>query len=217
MAKALITGIGSVPFYDVDEAFNFSFKHDIPFFPQIPNIHANMCDQVKDSNFTHLDEFVSEAKRRNIKLIKIQIAGPCTCNLPLQNLKKCIEEIQNKTQGIDILFCLDEPILTNHYFDFYKELVSSKAFKMVALHSCKKLELFEINELTKIFDYVFYDAILNKELHLKVNEASKLCPGIVDYLGNEIEIDRSKFKIISASCGLLNSPTPYKILEILKN
>lgn len=38
---ALITGIGSLPHHNVDSAIEYSFRHDIPFLPQLPIYNPN--------------------------------------------------------------------------------------------------------------------------------------------------------------------------------
>lgn len=39
--KILVTGIGSLPHINTDSALSYSFRHDIPFLPQLPKVNSN--------------------------------------------------------------------------------------------------------------------------------------------------------------------------------
>lgn len=213
----LTTGIGSLPFNNIEDAFEFSFKHDIPFFPQLSSIHGNMIQQVLNFNFKYLFEFIEIAKDKNIKLIKMQIAGPQTTNLDANHYHKVFQEVKKLTTSMDVLFCLDEPVITKETFKLHVDYNQHKHFKFDAIHSCANLENLDLSSFLENIDYFFYDAFLNPNLHTHYqNLKAKLVPGVVDFKANLQDMDINGFKIISTSCGLENSDEVWEVYTKLR-
>lgn len=210
MAKT--TGIGSLPLRDINQALDYSFKHDIPFFPQLFSLHGSMTEQVLNCNFKFLDEFISRAKNQNIKLIKIQLAGPSTTKLDKTYYDNCLSYLKNKLDGVSVLLCIDEPILESTTLEKHLEYSLYSNFNYVAIHSCAKLSKELIDPFLEHIDYFFYDLLLNPELlHVK-----KLCPGIVDYKGEVSTLNFSHSEIITTTCGLQGSHDIFAIEDIFK-
>jgi hypothetical protein len=131
------TGIGSLPHHNVDAALEYSFKHTLPFLPQIPtrNPREFMVAQALDCN-TPISScwhpWLRELEERKTPVAKVQLAGPLTCQWVLQGqdgttpdlypeldtqifrlvLAKSIAMVRRlKSLGTQPVFYIDEPCL----------------------------------------------------------------------------------------------------------
>lgn len=215
----LTTGIGSLPndtFKSFNEALSFCLQFDIPFYPQILSIHGNMIDQVKNCNFSHLQEFIAATK--NHEQIKIQISGPHTSHLPEKVYKKSLNYILSMTPLNKTIFCFDEPVVRDDLLDFYQDFGIMDILEKFSIHTCAKLEyqfLLSLMKHEKI-QYIFIDTILNN-FDLPNEKKIKIGAGLVDYLGNKSDFDVDGCELITTTCGLANSPHPYEVLEKLNS
>jgi len=115
MKRKIITQVGSLPLEDVNEAVEYSLKHDIPFLPELPKRGDAMMEYVKKpGNLSCLKEF----KKHKFETVKIQCIGPATLMLAGfkedEAIQRICEHITAITGGLEagktILF-LDEPAL----------------------------------------------------------------------------------------------------------
>lgn len=204
------TGIGSLPLTDISLALDYSFLHDIPFLPQLLAIHGNMIEQVKNCNFKYLDQFIERAKNEQIGLVKIQLAGPTTTKLSKGHYQDCISYVKKHCIGIDILFCIDEPILEETTLKKHIDYNLHNQFKYTGIHSCAKLSKEIVTPFLEHIDYFFYDLLLNPELiHIH-----KLCPGVIDFKEEMCMLNFSHCDIITTTCGLHNARSLESIQRI---
>lgn len=195
------TGIGSLPLIDIGLALDYSFLHDIPFFPQLLPIHGNMIEQVQNCNFKFLDKFIKRAKDEKIELVKIQLAGPTTTKLSKEHYQNCINYLHKHCSEINILFCIDEPILDETTLKKHIDYNLYNQFKYTGIHSCAKLTKEIVTPFLEDIDYFFYDLHLNPELiHIH-----KLCPGVIDFQEEMSKLNFSHCDIITTTCGLHNA------------
>jgi len=122
------TGIGSLPFSDIDEAIDYSFKHEIPYLPQLPKlcpsefmIHktlGNLVDQRDQKSSSHSNiaeliegKFLQRLQSSPVETVKLQFCGPITAIAYLENqgevidaslltkVEKCIVESVHQLTG----------------------------------------------------------------------------------------------------------------------
>jgi hypothetical protein len=125
----IITQIGSLPYDDVNEAVEYSLRHDIPFLPELPRLGDAMLDYIKrPGQLSCLRTFQERTAGREV--VKIQCVGPATLLLSGYSEDEAITRacqhiaavIDGLRVGNTILF-LDEPALGQVGFD-YKRLWS---------------------------------------------------------------------------------------------
>ena len=125
MRCKIITQIGSLPLENVNEAVNYSLKHDIPFLPELPKKGDAMLEYIKNpGRLSCLREF----KKHKFETVKIQCAGPATLTLSGYSgddaVARAYEHIRVITDGLkakEIILYLDEPALGQSGVNF-KEL-----------------------------------------------------------------------------------------------
>jgi len=79
-------GIGSLPHLSIEDACNYSLKHDMPFLPQMTSLGESMIEQALSRQplfhtYSALKTFTEKLLLNNIEQFKIQIAGPETCKV----------------------------------------------------------------------------------------------------------------------------------------
>jgi len=122
--REIVTQIGSLPYDDVDEAVEFSLRHDIPFLPELPNLGDAMMDYIKKpGSLSCLETF--QRKTQGFKSVKIQCVGPATLILSGYDQDEAIaracEHIDALLSGLsadNIILFLDEPALGQAGFDY---------------------------------------------------------------------------------------------------
>jgi hypothetical protein len=159
-----ITQIGSLPYEDVDEAVEYSLKHDIPFLPELPRLGDAMLDYIKSPG--HLS-CLSTFKRRvdGYETVKIQCVGPATLLLSGYSedeaIARACEHITALMDGLcvkDIILFLDEPALGQVGFD-YKRLWSPlfESFDVTyGVHVCGNMNWDEL--FCSDIDIISFDA-----------------------------------------------------------
>lgn len=213
------TGIGSLPFQDIDDSIAYSLKHDLPYFPQILTTHGNMISQIKDFKFNHLESFILKSKQAGHSQIKFQIAGPNTSSLTLEDYKQRIEKLNEYFQDIECIFFLDEPILdSNSCLNEIFSLIHESGHR-TGLHCCNTLTPNRLNIINNLnIDYFSYDAVLNENMIDKIS-CDNIILGCISTQTDKISKEKSKkISHISPTCGLaLSERDPNTILEQLFN
>ena len=213
------TGIGSLPFQTIEEAFEYSFSHDLPFFPQLLHIHGNMIQQLKNCNFKHLDRFIDLAKEKKISEIKIQIAGPNTSRQDFKTYKETISYLSNLIRELNPIFFLDEPILEA------KEplipiigLLKENEFK-VGIHCCNQISEKMVDMVSNInIDIFSYDSILNPSIENNFNNIELALGCVSTQTSEKSRVSKENVSLISATCGLaLSKRDPSIILSDLNS
>lgn len=141
------TGIGSLPFTNLEKAIDFSLNLDLPFVPELTKMGDSLLK--RDSSI-----LLQMAERCIAKKLKNQIIGPATFQkLSGQNFyeytkyfKKNLElnrDIKEKYQ-LEFFLQIDEPILLSSSEDkiFYRDLLLAIKDENIfpILHSCQKFE-----------------------------------------------------------------------------
>lgn len=122
--ERIVTQIGSLPYDDVDEAVEYSLRHDIPFLPELPKRGDAMMDYIKNpGNLSCLDTF--KRKVAGFDAVKVQCVGPATVILggydkdeAFSRVYQHIEAIMNGLDAGNIILFLDEPALGQVGFDY---------------------------------------------------------------------------------------------------
>lgn len=209
-------GIGSLPHHSVENAINYSFKHDIPFLPQMTSLSERMVSQVLSSEpllkkYFALDLFTKKILEEKTSVFKIQIAGPETCSV---NEETILKEINNfliyfEKYNLKPIIFIDEPVLTSHSSSLRNIYLELKKMQIITgLHSCAKFSLEHIQDLE--VDYISYDASLINWPNIT---KSQLVTGIPPFSKNKFQ---PRGDIISSSCGLAFY-SEMECEEILKN
>ncbi len=203
------TGIGSLPYKDIKEAVDFSFKFDIPFLPQLPNLGSQelMINQTKDiGNIACWELFLKELDKRKTKKCKLQVAGPITLKSTegiLRNVNIMVKEVFKRCEKM-ILF-IDEPYYCGEKEKaiIINQMISEFHFPFleIGVHSCNRIDFKNIDVLQ--VDYFSFDMQFGqKEFDIK----QKLCFGI----SKEFTIDEknhltnSRDILLTPPCGLAN-------------
>ena len=117
--KMITTQVGSLPYDDVDEAVEYSLRHDIPFLPELPKLGDAMMDYIKQpGSISCLETF--KRKVAGFETVKIQCVGPATLILggydqdeAFSRCGPCVG-ICNRIPGcwkIEPVLCLDSPLV----------------------------------------------------------------------------------------------------------
>lgn len=128
--KQLITQIGSLPYDDVDQAVQYSLRHDIPFLPELPKLGDAMMDYIdRPGSLSCLEAFKSAVA--GLDMVKIQCVGPATLILGGYEQDQAvslacqhIDAVLSGLQAANIILFLDEPALGQAGFD-YQQLWSA--------------------------------------------------------------------------------------------
>ena len=151
------TQIGSLPFTDITEALDFSFKHSLPFVPDLPNINPDefMLEQAKLSmersyEQIALNKFLDRLENLAFQgEIKNQLPGPlCLCRFLNWNFQKAYDVwsrmLENRIEKFDKIknnfwIFIDEPSFfqesEGNREKIFKALESFSDFKL-AIHYC---------------------------------------------------------------------------------
>ena len=159
-----ITQIGSLPYDDVDQAVEYSLRHDIPFLPELPLMGDAMMDYIKrPGNMSCLDTF--KKKVAGFETVKIQCIGPATLILggydQDEAFSRAYEHINALLDGLDagnIILFLDEPALGHAGFD-YRQLWSPlfESFDVTSgVHTCGNMNWDEM--FAADIDIISFDA-----------------------------------------------------------
>jgi hypothetical protein len=162
--RQTITQIGSLPYDDVDQAVDYSLRHDIPFLPELPELGDAMMDYIeKPGNLSCLETF--QRKTQGFKSVKIQCVGPATLILSGYDQDEAIaracQHIDALLSGLsadNIILFLDEPALGHAGFD-YQQLWSPlfESFEVISgVHVCGNMNWDEL--FASEIDIISFDA-----------------------------------------------------------
>lgn len=141
------TGIGSLPFYNLADAINFSLNCDMPFVPELTKLDENLLNR-NNSLLLNMGKLCFKKKLKN------QIIGPATfCYLTKKNFsdyyiyyKELINlhcDLKKKYQ-LELYLQIDEPILLSRdqqeisYLNLFELMKAEDIFPI--LHSCQKID-----------------------------------------------------------------------------
>ena len=162
--KQIVTQIGSLPYDDVEQAIDYSLRHDIPFLPELPKLGDAMLDYIKNpGQLSCLDTFKRRVK--GCETVKIQCVGPATLLLSGysedQAIARTCQHIDALINGLNvgsIILFLDEPALGQAGFD-YKRLWSPlfESFDTTSgVHICGNMNWDEL--FNSDIDIISFDA-----------------------------------------------------------
>lgn len=128
--RQIITQIGSLPYDDIDQAVEYSLRHDIPFLPELPKLGDAMMDYIeRPGSLSCLEIF--RARVAGFDTVKIQCVGPATLILSGYDQDQAIslacqhiEAVLNGLKADNVILFLDEPALGQAGFD-YQQLWSA--------------------------------------------------------------------------------------------
>jgi hypothetical protein len=166
--RKIVTQIGSLPYDDVENAVEYSLRHDIPFLPELPKLGDAMMEYIeKPGTLSCLDTF--KEKVQDYETVKIQCVGPATLILAGYDqddaISKTCQHIDSIINGLnvkEIILFLDEPALGHAGFD-YKQLWSAlfESFDVIpGVHVCGNMnwdDLFQSEIQIISFDASQYD------------------------------------------------------------
>jgi len=124
--KQIVTQIGSLPYDDVEQAVEYSLRHDIPFLPELPKLGDAMLDYIKSpGKLSCLETF--KQKVEGFETVKIQCVGPATLLLSGYSedeaIARACQHIDAIVNGLNvgaIILFLDEPALGQTGFDYQR-------------------------------------------------------------------------------------------------
>ena len=122
--KGIVTQVGSLPYDDIDEAVEYSLRHDIPFLPELPKRGDAMMDYIKNpGSMSCLETFKRKVEGR--ETVKVQCVGPATVILSgydqdeaFSRVYEHIDVVMNGLDARNIILFLDEPALGQVGFDY---------------------------------------------------------------------------------------------------
>lgn len=122
--RQITTQIGCLPHDNVDEAVEYSLRHDIPFLPELPKLGDAMMDYIeRPGEMSCLETFQKRVAGR--KSVKIQCVGPATLMLAGYDqddaFSRAYQHIDALLNGLDVqnvILFLDEPALGQAGFDY---------------------------------------------------------------------------------------------------
>ena len=124
--RRIVTQIGSLPYEDVDEAVEYSLRHDIPFLPELPKLGDAMLDYIKHpGQLSCLPAF--QERTAGLDVVKVQCVGPATLILSGHSedeaISRACQHIAAILDGLragQVILYLDEPALGQVGFDYHK-------------------------------------------------------------------------------------------------
>ncbi|KPK42620.1 MAG: hypothetical protein AMJ65_07385 [Phycisphaerae bacterium SG8_4] len=124
--RQVTTQIGLVPYDNIDEAVEYSLKHDIPFLPELGKLGDAMMDYIeRPGNMSCLDTFKRKVAGR--PTAKIQCVGPATLILAGYDqddaFSRTYQHIDALIDGLEVesvILFLDEPALGQAGFDYLR-------------------------------------------------------------------------------------------------
>ena len=122
--RRIVTQIGSLPYDDVDEAVEYSLRHDIPFLPELPKLGDAMLDYIRrPGQLSCLRAFQERTAGRDV--VKVQCVGPATLILSGYSQDEAVamacQHIAAILDGLrvgEVILFLDEPALGQAGFDY---------------------------------------------------------------------------------------------------
>ena len=162
----IVTQIGSLPYDNVDEAVEYSLRHDIPFLPELPKLGDSMLDYIKKpGSMSCLETF--KRKVAGYETVKIQCVGPATLILSGYDqdeavARACqhIDAVVNGLNVANIILFLDEPALGQVGFD-YRQLWSPL------------FQSFDVTPGVHVCGNMNWDDLFNSEVEIISFDASK--------------------------------------------
>ena len=162
--KKIVTQIGSLPYDEVDQAVDYSLRHDIPFLPELPKLGDAMLEYIKNpGRMSCLETFKKKVEDR--ETVKVQCIGPATLVLSGYSEDEAVartyEHISAVLDGLnisDIILFLDEPALGHAGFD-YQQMWSPlfESFDATfGVHVCGNMNWDEL--FTSELDIISFDA-----------------------------------------------------------
>jgi hypothetical protein len=208
-AAKRVTQIGSLPLTDVEEAVEYSLRHEIPFLPELPLLGDAMLSYIKNpGQLSTLRAF----KRHRFSTVKVQAIGPATLILSgyeedeaLLRIYRHIEAILDGLVAQEVILFLDEPALGQAGFDYRRlwDLLLADLPVIRGVHVCGNMQwdlLFSAEIDVVSFDASRYDITLYYPRHGK-----RIAWGITS---PEQVRDFQPGDLITPPCGL--SPRAYK-------
>jgi len=122
--KRIVTQIGSLPYDEVNQAVEYSLRHDIPFLPELPKLGDAMLEYIKQpGRLSCLRTF--QERTAGFETVKIQCVGPATLILSGYSedeaVTRACEHIAAVMDGLrvgNVILFLDEPALGQVGFDY---------------------------------------------------------------------------------------------------
>jgi hypothetical protein len=122
--REIVTQIGSLPYDNVDQAVDYSLRHDIPFLPELPRLGDAMLEYIKHpGQLSCLRTF--QQRTAGLETVKIQCVGPATLILSGYSqdeaVDKACQHIAAVLDGLQVghvILFLDEPALGQVGFDY---------------------------------------------------------------------------------------------------
>jgi hypothetical protein len=126
MPQKIVTQIGSLPFDDVEQAVEYSLRHDIPFLPELPKLGDAMLEYAKQpGKLSCLRRF--QERVEGWKIVKVQCIGPATLILSGYSEDEAIGRAYQHIAAIldglrvdSVILFLDEPALGQVGFDYQR-------------------------------------------------------------------------------------------------
>jgi hypothetical protein len=124
--KKVVTQIGSLPFEDVNQAVEYSLRHDIPFLPELPKLGDAMLEYAKQpGKLSCLRRFQEQVE--GLDTVKVQCIGPATLILSGYSedeaISRSVQHIAAILDGLrvgNVILFLDEPALGQVGFDYQR-------------------------------------------------------------------------------------------------
>ena len=201
------TGIGSVPFVEVEAALRYSFAHDIPFLPQL--VGERMV--VAPGADAALPAFIAALASRKPRGAKVQIVGPVTLakhgSVRVDLTSKALQLVGAvASTGVHPMIFVDEPALGGGPFvELSAMLTALKASgATTGVHCCGDANWGAVLSMPAL-DVVSFDAVRSFET-IDVHTAAFRARGGVLGFG----IDGPSFTLparpgpvlVTATCGL---------------
>ncbi len=201
-----MTGIGSLPFKNSNEAENFSLRHHLPFIPELPQLQENFLLNSSEELIERLKMYDTITNKPQFK---VQLIGPITYKHMNQNSEKKIDyhqilneilssltKIKNSSHQT-IYVQLDEPIPPTDFqeqsqLENVMRTITSLEF-LVVVHSCQKIQFDFFPEWPTA--YLALDLNLNPEFSLN----QKLLIAGIDPRLDKIN---TQAEFVSFTCGM---------------
>lgn len=212
MKRSAVTQLGSLPYCDVQQAVQYSLRHDIPFLPELPLLGDLMLEYItRPGRLSCLEEF----KRHQFPVVKIQCVGPATLMMDNWSEDKAVESIYRHVSAIidgldaqEIILFLDEPDLGRPGFNYqnaWEAVFSSFPVSRRGIHCCGSMDW------DTLFQSPLVDIISFNASQFPITGYDHYRSGKTIAWGIEKEKDIQDFQkgdLITPPCGL--SPLKYK-------
>jgi len=234
--RKTITQIGSLPYEDVDEALDYSFRHDIPFLPELIKKGDSMLEYIKHpGKLSCLEKFKSEVKRRKISEVKIQCVGPSTLIFSEYEKDDAVNRIKNHVNSIleglsaeKVILFFDEPLISldkslyealeinEGYSQILDEILNGipKRDLTIGMHTCNRADWNGLFGLSKI-EIISFDAskFAREVFHSEKYRGNKRIAWGINRKEDAREFHEGD--LLTLPCGM--SPARYSIEDCEKN